>query len=1290
MILQPESGLSIDAYNALQAQYGDVNFQLLLEQFAPSWEVHTAASIPTDYNFEVVNVSPDILLRAYLLPSGTDIQTQTLASEDGGDQVWTDLTELTCADMGGVPFSMVASGTEVRVFWYDSASGHIHYYWADAAAFIGWWTDVDTGIALPGTPKFIASAHPERVHFVYITPAILVDKGGSNWRLGCLEKVGPWWNLHTSDVYWPFLMESFDVVSIGGAFDSEEIIACATDLPPILSYEAIGTKVLKKTERVTGIVTFRYWFAARWSDHYVFDVVDQPNAMTRTQVKLSTCGDYYILSYLRVDTERGGYGTANRDRLDMEYHTRVAVSRSKTGLDWECPVTVFSANTGPAIMVARGKHLYLCLGTLKTLRSPMVAYAGTPDTSVVEDVTDYALAVRSRIEQIRNTGVTLANPDRVLQGPTKLLYPEAYASQARLLLGYHTTEGLARTQVLVGDVVQMARDKRLPVDHLPITIQDRLGLLNLIAADNALEWQSVTVGADDFRDPTDTGYGGMRHIAPQRGAFKNGTDNTDEVPAQSDQEHRLYSASDWKQAIGWSTFVDHAFCGEISAGEVLTGANDEYIGLVFNAVDRNNLWAVIYLKDEDEIWVVNRSGLSAISDPYLDDDSQYTDDDTIQSVAAMGWTATDKHYLKAVWRYNLLRVYTSLDGVVWSPVEFEWTGGGPTVYDVELPGVGNTLFDDITTMPKVAGYAGLIAYGASDAGSQPPPSDGEPWVPPPPPVVPVGKPIAVLTVGVEDQTGGVHVCVDVKPAYEGGVAVGGFNPAVVDITSYWFYKNTMGGILPVLETGDTNNNLSNWLITGVTPAFSTDPGFPATPDRTYQLYWDLIRVGGLGGTVTVDLYKEVGKTTLVATGSLLAGELNGTIALAAVGGSGISGNVVVAYTADDTDANNKLTFALNLNNMASVLVYNLALSGPLLYDPVGLPDFEGRGAWLLVGAGESNKSRIYYNKAVLPPAGWVPTDGDWESADSKWELVYQVADSDHWITSILPLYNSGAGAAMVLVDNLTGHKIGKVYAIGRTFIPEGSQALLDTYGDLPIDGDITWAVADPLDQTHIYYGYTHGGDGYTSLRSSAGVDAPVSSWALTNPHLVTSSVIDYEYCNGDPFYTARFGTIGMVLIDSACPQKFSEWKAQIAGPPLEVFYYFGVIPVGVSNAYCCQGLSFNVAHDAALTFGYNDYEDKFIYLLRSTDRFKSYLTESGDVHAVQTLTFSGVGDKSFYNSQITQKIVAGVTNLVLLSVHDGDTNVYQLAVSANGGSTFYWAGLERPGRIQWIMETDFA
>jgi len=97
-------------------------------------------------------------------------------------------------------------------------------------------------------------------------------------------------------------------------------------------------------------------------------------------------------------------------------------------------------------------------------------------------------------------------------------------------------------------------------------------------------------------------------------------------------------------------------------------------------------------------------------------------------------------------------------------------------------------------------------------------------------------------------------------------------------TSYW----------TVTEAGDAANQLSNWTLNNLT---STD-----------VLYWRLIEASPT--EATVEIYLEEAHTNLVASGTGLKAS---TITLTQENASGISGSVVVNYTADDDETTNTLT-----------------------------------------------------------------------------------------------------------------------------------------------------------------------------------------------------------------------------------------------------------------------------------------------------------------------------------------------------------------------------------------------
>ena len=113
----------------------------------------------------------------------------------------------------------------------------------------------------------------------------------------------------------------------------------------------------------------------------------------------------------------------------------------------------------------------------------------------------------------------------------------------------------------------------------------------------------------------------------------------------------------------------------------------------------------------------------------------------------------------------------------------------------------------------------------------------------------------------------------------------------------------------ILEAGDNNNQLANWVINGAVKTTgdeeSTGSLAKGNTDFYGLLYVKLFSTGGVNRTV--ELYKDAARTTeLVASGSR---DNDGEITLVQAGLSGVSGTVDVTYVSDDSDITIKLPFA---------------------------------------------------------------------------------------------------------------------------------------------------------------------------------------------------------------------------------------------------------------------------------------------------------------------------------------------------------------------------------------------
>jgi hypothetical protein len=108
-------------------------------------------------------------------------------------------------------------------------------------------------------------------------------------------------------------------------------------------------------------------------------------------------------------------------------------------------------------------------------------------------------------------------------------------------------------------------------------------------------------------------------------------------------------------------------------------------------------------------------------------------------------------------------------------------------------------------------------------------------------------------------------------------------------------KFTISEQAAISESGDDQNQLANWSFSGAIKGSNTD-----TAGKVY------VKLSDSGGTRTVSVYKDSGKTQKVAEGSK-AGD--GEVTLAEQNSSGLSGTVDVTYTTDDSDIVLILPFA---------------------------------------------------------------------------------------------------------------------------------------------------------------------------------------------------------------------------------------------------------------------------------------------------------------------------------------------------------------------------------------------
>lgn len=679
MILQGETSLSVPQYAALLTATGDPTLKVTLEQYTPKFASHDSDGCgEVIANFDAI-VSGTVLIRAYQY-TADQIQIDTLASEDGGDESWATQTLVATSAVSTVVISLAVSGNTVRVFWYDGTNIKYHESLDNGAN----WGAAQTALAVSDL-TLLAATSLTRLHY-------FAETAKHNHLLYVADYDGSWGET-VSGTYWPFKPTSFDAIA---GFQVEQtcaadndILVFSTDYPPIISAKVVGTTYTEYLVRVQGLAFMRYQ-NGRWSDHWDFDVIDRCSEFpSRYGVRLSKYDEWAFLTYHRIDGEFAAYD-----------HEAVAISRSRDGLNWEAPFLLANTLDVATMAIHCNTFVYL-LNSTTTYRSKSSGYFGDAQTTL--DVTDYVSNISATAGQIQNVTIALENEGNVLDALA--IFSDDVNLQARVEMGYIVGGVSLLVQTALVDVPSYGNTRLVPVVELELDTIDELGRLNSVTVDQSIERDSQIVGGDHFRSSDGTDYSGLRHTAGQEGAWKapNGDQN-------------LLLITNESPGTAFNTFCSYTWNGSCQCGINLPSTtSDDYAGLVFRAYNARNLYAVRYNADRDTIEVIDRKDNIELR---------------VAETAAMTWTVDTWYWLKVVFRYGAISVYSSTDGYTWT-----------LVFDYEIPGVLPTVSwtwaefigREIPNMDGRMGYCGTGYSTDEDYYPDPPePSYPEPPVDPEP------------------------------------------------------------------------------------------------------------------------------------------------------------------------------------------------------------------------------------------------------------------------------------------------------------------------------------------------------------------------------------------------------------------------------------------------------------------------------------------------------------------------------------------------------------------------------
>ena len=677
-----QTAWTVGQWNAFLAAYGDFSVEVNVQRYGPDWSPHPGEgkSGNTGTLFDAIQAA-GYLVRCWAdADTGEMSDVSRLASEAAATQAWEDITVNIAIDVD-VPPSLAVSGTAVRLFYYDGTS--IKYIECADITAVGPTFGAAQTVGAVSDLVFLAATSTTKVYYG-------VETAKHNRRLYSTEFAAGW-TATASDIYWPFVVYSFDAV----AMDDYDLVVMATMLPPLIDSRVIGSELQNVPEIVQGLVTFRV-ANGRFSDHEEFDVIDKVDTSpARTNVRLNKENGIVMMAYQR----RGGTG-------DYTY-TKPAVSRSMDGRAWEFPEFLeggLSDFDTPMVILPRADYLYAA-GVNVTQRSNPCAWAGqTPEE---KDITQYIRTFQLPGGEISQVQLGCENPEGVLDST---LLAECKRTQVQCNLGWVVAGVARRLQISTTDVEQWTDNTRLAHIALGISAKDRMARINRIKSDFAAEWGSMQAGRDQFVDTTGTGYGGTRFVATLEGSV---------VAEDGELSIKSYN----KEVIAVSTFVNDALNGSVQTGIKLNYADQgEYGGVVFRLFDKSNFCAAVWRPDTPEVALFQREG--------QDDNSSDTGLDT----GNPGFGVGDINYLKVVTHYGMVYTYYSGTGIDWS-----------LLLSTEMPGQADPAVD----YPVLSGRFGLIGYGYSDEDTAPS-WEPTPWPVPLPP--PPGPPKTVYLL-VEDSAG---------------------------------------------------------------------------------------------------------------------------------------------------------------------------------------------------------------------------------------------------------------------------------------------------------------------------------------------------------------------------------------------------------------------------------------------------------------------------------------------------------------------------------------------------------
>lgn len=269
-----------------------------------------------------------------------------------------------------------------------------------------------------------------------------------------------------------------------------------------------------------------------------------------------------------------------------------------------------------ASLLKCGKIIYLLTKGTTHRQQAGSRFGDDTSLSMEVDITAFMTSYQSSFQDMRQTTIQFTDPnldvftDRLEAGAaTWTLVTEAISNTGTII----------RIATEIVDSIQL--DQTAQGNIITLSCRDMTSLMtDNSEADQSIQWDNQTVGIDTFVDVNGTANTGLAHTAVQTGSF--GTGLSSEVTAVTPSS-ALHVKSKYGESIAFNTFKDHVVDGSVTVRLRLpspvalgrgagtptpTSVNSPtYGGLVFRAVDKDNMYYVVYDYWTDHVQLWQRS-----------------------------------------------------------------------------------------------------------------------------------------------------------------------------------------------------------------------------------------------------------------------------------------------------------------------------------------------------------------------------------------------------------------------------------------------------------------------------------------------------------------------------------------------------------------------------------------------------------------------------------------------------------------------------------------------------------